>query len=77
MAVETPTPRETDVRGCARCEGDHDGLEFQPLGRPIEIEGANVLNGSSLLNRTLVLSHWATCPTTGEPILLTFIGEDG
>lgn len=30
-----PAPRKVDVRNCARCEGDHFGLEFQPFEHPV------------------------------------------
>lgn len=48
-----------DLRGCARCLGDgHPGLEFKPLTHPVEI-GDEVR-----------YTHWALCPTNGEPILM-------
>lgn len=46
-----------DVRSCSRCGGDHDSLRF-----------ARFKNLPSFL----VVSHWAMCPTTGEPVLLWF-----
>lgn len=51
-----------DVRGCARCGSDHASLPFLRLQRPMED------------NDGVAWTHWATCPTTGEPILL-FIRE--
>lgn len=48
-----------DLEGCARCDGDgHPGLTFRRFARPIELPPVHVL------------THWATCPTTGEPIVL-------
>lgn len=50
-----------DLNGCARCDGEgHPGLTFEPLTYPLEIGDA-------------VLTHWAPCPTNGEPILLRFV----
>lgn len=47
-----------DLNGCARCNGDgHPGITFQPLTHPVEIGGH-------------MLTHWAPCPTNGEPILM-------
>lgn len=48
-----------DLEGCARCNGDgHPGLTFRKLQRPVE------------LPPLFVLTHWASCPETGEPIML-------
>lgn len=47
----------TDVCGCARCGGDHDKLEFFPFTRMSRVGGKKV-------------THWATCPATGEPIFM-------
>lgn len=48
-----------NVRNCARCNGNHDDLVFRPLLQPIlDDEGK------------AVWTHWALCPTTGEPILM-------
>ncbi len=53
-------PVTVDLVGCARCRGDgHPGLEFLPLAYPVELEGDEP-----------DLTHWAPCPTNGEPILL-------
>lgn len=49
-----------DLVGCARCHGDgHPGLRFEPLTFPVEMG----LPGAA------VMTHWAPCPTNGEPIL--------
>ncbi len=42
------------IRNCARCGGEHAVLEFGELSRPTS-------HGHT---------HWAPCPTNGEPILL-------
>lgn len=49
-----------DMQGCARCDGDgHPQVEFKAFRQPVEIG-------------TEKLTHWATCPTTGEPILMAY-----
>jgi hypothetical protein len=58
-----PPPLEvalsSGLANCARCGGDHpDRLEWRRFGRPVVID-----------ERTW-FSHWAPCPSTGEPILL-------
>lgn len=47
------------VRGCARCNEDHEQLVFLKLGQPCQ-----------------EWTHWAVCPTTNEPILLTFDAKE-
>jgi hypothetical protein len=56
--VDPQEPITVDIHGCARCHGDgHPGLEFKPLTHPVPSDlGA--------------LTHWASCPTNGEPIFL-------
>jgi len=52
-------PLTTSTRGCARCGGDHDDLTYRPFSRPIpDVDGA--------------FTHWASCPETGDPILMRF-----
>jgi len=59
MAAQVHT-LSIDVNGCARCHGDgHQLLTFTALTHPLEIGGET-------------LTHWAPCPTNGEPILLLF-----
>ncbi|MBF6618819.1 MAG: hypothetical protein ITG02_01130 [Patulibacter sp.] len=43
---------------CARCGGDHADVEWQPLERPVLEDGKTVA------------THWAPCPTNGQPILM-------
>jgi len=46
------------VNGCARCGGTHEALAFRPFRRPpFAIEST--------------ISHFAACPSTEEPILLS------
>lgn len=51
----------TTVEGCARCGLTHEELEFDLLERPIwEHDGRDY-------------THWAPCPTNGQPILLRML----
>ena len=45
------------VRGCARCGGDHNELEWELLERPIVDSG-------------VIWTHWCACPANGQPILM-------
>ena len=50
-----------DQRGCARCgASEHPSLSYYPLAEPVQLP-----------NSEEVWTHWALCPTTGEPIILT------
>jgi hypothetical protein len=62
--VSTSEPdRVLDIVGCARCHGDgHTELVFRRLAHPVE-------------SSEVPLTHWATCPTTGEPILLAIVAD--
>lgn len=54
----------TSVNGCARCGGDHpEGtLEYRAFRQPVpDVDGD--------------FTHWASCPTTGDPILLRRMDE--
>ena len=46
------------VSGCARCSDVHAVLVWKAFECPPVFEGVTV-------------THWATCPTTDDPILLT------
>jgi len=52
--------RETDLHGCARCGGDHDGMTFLKLLRPVVLDGK------------LLATHWTLCPDTGQPTLMLY-----
>lgn len=53
-----------DQRGCARCYGDgHPGITFKKLTYPVDLVEPP-------------FTHWAPCPTNGEPILLQFYEDD-
>lgn len=49
-----------NIVNCSRCKGDHHDLEAREFSRhPItDLDGA-------------VWTHWTTCPTLNEPILIT------
>lgn len=54
-----------DQVGCARCHGDgHPGITFKRLTHAFEPDGVEE-----------AYTHWAPCPTNGEPIMLAFIDE--
>jgi hypothetical protein len=56
------TPVAMDLHGCARCRGEgHKALVFLPLEHPVEVDDVEVF------------SHWAICPTNGEPILMGYL----
>lgn len=58
--MSEPVLTSVDVYGCSACGGDHPGLELQPYERPVVADGSAVG----------VVTHWAPCPTTGEPLLM-------
>ena len=43
---------------CARCGGDHENVDTKPFAKPFRL-GVDTW------------THWAPCPTNGEPILVT------
>lgn len=58
---------EVKVKGfknCARCGGEHGPMSFAPLGVPMSRKGV------------VTHTHWASCPSTGEPILLIQGADD-
>jgi len=48
-----------DVVACSRCGGDHRAVRFEPMARPFAPAEA----------APIVWSHWAPCPTNGQPIM--------
>jgi hypothetical protein len=53
-----PVDVTQDQVGCARCYADgHPGITYRPLTFPIRL--ADGWKGT----------HWAPCPTNGEPII--------
>jgi hypothetical protein len=58
--------RVVDLRGCARCHGDgHKQLVFRPLTHPVEMGDGTMTHWA--------MTHWAPCPTNGEPILMGYV----
>jgi hypothetical protein len=54
-----------------RCHGDgHEGIVFKPLTYPVH-HGA--VQG---IETGIVYTHWAPCPTNGEPILLRSVPRE-
>jgi hypothetical protein len=52
-----------DLNGCARCHASgHEQITFRPLTFPFE------------LLHEAPFTHWAPCPTNGEPIMLRLDG---
>lgn len=49
------------IGNCARCGKDHsDGVRAKPFDIPFAPPESN----------GMVWTHWATCPTNGDPILI-------
>jgi hypothetical protein len=60
MADPSAHSQIIDLNGCARCHANaHPGLLFEPLTYPVEDGGGED-----------PFTHWAACPTNGQPILL-------
>jgi len=57
--MSKPQPFTSDLIGCARCHGEgHENITWQPLTFPVpDTDGTE-------------WTHWAPCPTNGEPILM-------
>jgi len=52
------------IVGCARCQGDgHDDVWWEPLTHPVTVDTSPTVE-------TVVFTHWAPCPTNGQPILM-------
>lgn len=52
-----------DQKGCARCHGEgHKKITFKKFTHPL----ANLSAPDGVLP-----THWALCPTNGEPILMS------
>jgi hypothetical protein len=68
-AMSGTVPRTLEValgsglENCARCGGTHAELEWHPFKLPVE------------LDEVASFRHWATCPVSGDPILM-FVRED-
>lgn len=55
------------VSGCSRCGEDHAHLPIDRLHRAHAPPEAAPVEWS----------HWATCPTNGQPILISFTPKGG
>lgn len=56
---------------CARCGENHDGLDFLPFTEPVEYDPVSKV----ILHCEIQFTHWALCPTTGEPILMQVLDD--
>lgn len=66
MADPNAHPQTVDLKGCARCYANgHPGLTFEPLTYPVVVAEHDAEEGHEL-----EFTHWAPCPTNGQPILL-------
>lgn len=53
------------ITGCARCGGSHEGIVARRMARPFApAEAFDPQRGQ------LTWTHWALCPTNGDPILI-------
>jgi hypothetical protein len=50
------------VSGCARCGGNHENIAAKPFTKPVKDD-----------NGDITATHFATCPTLSEPILVLSI----
>lgn len=50
--------RPITLEVCRRCDGRHEGLPFRRFDPAV------------LVTTAVLITDWALCPTTGEPILL-------
>lgn len=58
-----PLVPKYDVRRCPRCHADHGEIPYKQLTFPIEIIGGPTI------------THYALCPTSGQPLLLRITVE--
>lgn len=56
----------TNIKGCARCGGDHGEVIASKLSIPFAPPEA----------RPVVWTHWFPCPSNGEPVLLVVTDEN-
>ena len=59
----------TIIKNCARCQGVHNDLLFE------ELKGESV--AGRIGDYSVEFTHWAFCPTTLQPILLTHCAKPG
>lgn len=63
-AQEVSEDRKLTVRGCARCGAEHADLPIHVFAQPFAPREVDV-----------TWPAWATCPTSGDPILIRFTTE--
>lgn len=58
------------VKNCARCKRDHGNGEvvYEKLDHPIQVHAGDEIG-------TVTATHWAPCPTNGQPILMAFVAK--
>jgi hypothetical protein len=56
-----------NIDNCSRCGGRHDELEAKKFDRPHACE-ENI--------QTRTWTHWAMCPTSGDPIMVRNTTEE-
>lgn len=73
MAVKLNIPRQ--ITSCARCGQDHAEIVFKQLTHPVQLfEDSRVRNAAFFRTPSAQMyTHWAPCPTNGEPILMRMI----
>lgn len=62
---EAKVPRSLDIEvtDCARCDEDHEAVKVQEFK-------------TYMVCGEYVMTHWGTCPKSGEPILVANLGLD-
>lgn len=66
MSRTNPEPITANIVGCARCGGSgHDLLSFAPLTHAVTTDDGEP-----------AFTHWALCPSNGDPILLRVTETD-
>ena len=63
--AQTEEKKLKSVSGCARCGGSHENLALHTFKVPFAPPEA----------RGVVWDRWATCPATGDPILIANVPE--
>lgn len=65
--MATPPGFTIDMLRCTRCGGDHKGVVFKALNKPMRVEGASQRDYDEF-------THWAMCPTLNEPLIAKMLG---
>lgn len=59
--------RLKELKACARCHGAHRDLKVTPFYYPIEVKFLGLIIYKAPM--------WASCPVTGEPILVRSVNQ--